>query len=255
MTARADLTPLSPVSIVTVTRDGLFFSRLLVEKVREFAGARDYEILVVDRGSKDGTREWMAQQPDVRLLNFAHWRTLGHGHAQAAEKAIARARYDRIVLLDSDAHPVSPDWLAGTADRLDHRHRLAGAVFVDTHKGNPHGWYIHPHFMAFFKADYGTLITLRKLQGHDTDTGEEATMRVLAADLGVIRHPIVFAENLSVGHPRVPTVAGGMFHAWYVTRLEHSEAHVVRETNGQVSIASYLRPLQQRLRDRYRLTY
>lgn len=127
MTARADLTPLSPVSIVTVTRDGLFFSRLLVEKVREFAGARDYEILVVDRGSKDGTREWMAQQPDVRLLNFAHWRTLGHGHAQAAEKAIARARYDRIVLLDSDAHPVSPDWLAGTADRLDDRHRLAGA--------------------------------------------------------------------------------------------------------------------------------
>ena len=50
MTTLADTTQLPPVSVVTVTRDGLFFSRLLVEKVREFNGARDYQILVVDYG-------------------------------------------------------------------------------------------------------------------------------------------------------------------------------------------------------------
>ena len=57
-----------PVSIVTVSHDTFFFTRLLVEKVREFVGARSYEIIVVDRGSGDGTREWLAQQRDVRLV-------------------------------------------------------------------------------------------------------------------------------------------------------------------------------------------
>ena len=59
---------LRPVSIVTVTYDTFFFLRLLVEKVREFIGARAYEIIVVDRGSRDGTLEWCAQQPDVRVF-------------------------------------------------------------------------------------------------------------------------------------------------------------------------------------------
>jgi hypothetical protein len=109
--------------------------------------------------------------------------------------AIRRARHDRIVLLDSDAHPVAPDWLEASVDRLDpHRrlvgealhYRLAGAIFHDKHRGNPHRWYIHPHFMAFFKADLDRLVVLRKRFGEDTDTGEEATMRVLAAGHEVI---------------------------------------------------------------------
>ena len=247
--------PAPPVSIITVTRDGLFFSRLLVERVRAMTHDRDYEILVVDRGSRDGSREWMARQPDVRLVRYPRWRTLDHGHAQSIERALRLARHERIVVLDSDAHPVSPQWLVESADRLDGHDRLAGAEFVGRHVGNPHGWYIHPHFMAFFAADYGRLITLRKRQGHDTDTGEEATVRVLAAGLGIVRHTTAFASEFAVGHPRVPTVSGGVFHAWYVTRLEHHEKQVVRETAGLVSAASYLEPLRARLRERYALTY
>ena len=60
---------IKPVSIVTVSYDTFFFVRLLVEKVRETIGARAYEIVVVDRGSRDGTREWLERQPDVRVLD------------------------------------------------------------------------------------------------------------------------------------------------------------------------------------------
>ena len=245
----------SPVSIVTVTRNGLFFTRLLIEKIREFTTDRPYEVLVVDRGSSDGTRRWVAQQPDARLLRFGQWRTRGHGHGQAAERAVRRARYDRILLIDFDAHPVSPDWLTGSIDRLDARHRLAGAVFVDPHQGNPHGWYIHPHFMAFFKADLGGLVVLRKRLGDTTDTGEESTVRVLAAGFDIIRHDMTLCARFAVGNPHVPTVAGGVFHAWYSSRLENNEAEVIQETNGAVTRANYLDPLMAKQRSEYRLDY
>lgn len=244
---------LRPVSIVAVSYDSLFWVRLLVEKVREFIGPRAYEIIAVDRGSHDGTREWLNQQPDVRVLRVRQWRQ--HAHGEAAEAAVRRARHPYIVLLDSDAHPVASCWLELTVDRLDEFTRLAGAEFVDRHKGNPYGRFIHPHFMAFFKSDLGHHVVLRKVRGHDTDTGEEATIRLRDANLGVLGHPIEFSEKFSVGHPRVPTISAGVFHAWYVTRLVKEAEAVARETDGAVSRERYLEPLQALLRNTYGLDY
>ncbi|WP_137179322.1 glycosyltransferase family 2 protein [Roseomonas sp. AR75] len=246
---------LPPVSIITVTRDGLFFTRLLVDQVRRLVGPRDYEIIVVDQGSRDGTQAWLRAQPDVRLLRRWTWFGHGHRHGEAAEKAVRAARHERIVLLDSDAHPVSADWLENSADLLDDARPIAGAIFRSPHRGNPHGWYVHPHFMAFRRSDLGGLVVLRKLRGEDTDTGEEATIRVLAAGRGVIGHEIAFCPELSVGHERVPTVAGGVFHCWYTSRLLHEEAVVLRESEGQVSRATYLDPLMAKLRAHYGLDY
>src|SRR3954462_14884829 len=94
-----------PVSIVTVSYNTYFFVRLLMEKVREMIGSRPYEVVVVDRGSRDQTRQWLALQPDVRVVTSKPNRR-GHGHGEAAESGVAVSRYDHIVLLDSDAHPV-----------------------------------------------------------------------------------------------------------------------------------------------------
>ena len=245
---------LRPVSIVTVTFDTYFFVRLLVEKVREFVGERAYEIIVVDRGSRDGTREWLSLQQDVRLLTAKPQRG-GHEHGEAAELGVAAACHETIVLLDSDAHPIAADWLELTADRLDAHHRMAGAVFHGMHKDNPHGWYIHPHFMVFQKADLGGHVTLRKIRGRDWDTGEAATVQLLAAGLGVIGYPLVLCERFAVGHPHFPTVAAGVFHAWYGTRLTKEKRAVGRETKNVVTETSYREPLQAKLREAYQLEY
>jgi glycosyltransferase involved in cell wall biosynthesis len=242
-----------PVSIVTVSYDTFFFVRLLVEKIREFIGARSYEVIVADRGSRDGTREWLSAQPDVRVV-AAKPNRRGHGHGGAAELAAEQARYDHIVLLDSDAHPVDPAWLELTVDKLDTHNRLAGGVFRVSHKANRYGWYVHPHFMAFHKIDLGGNVTLRKVHQH-LDTGEAATIRLLDAGLGVIGYPLRFCDAFAVGHPHFPTVTASVFHAWYGTRLGKEAPLVNRETNGAVTDANYLYPLQARLRQVYKLDY
>jgi glycosyltransferase involved in cell wall biosynthesis len=243
-----------PVSIVTVSHDTFFFTRLLVEKVREFIGSRSFEIIAVDRGSGDGTREWLAQQREVRLVTAKPNRR-GHGHGEAAEFGAKNARHDYIVLLDSDAHPIDRQWLELTVDRLDARQRLAGGIFRGMHKANRYGWYIHPHFMAFHKADLGRNITLRKVRGQDLDTGEVATVRLLDAGFGVIGYPLEFCAAFAVGHPHFPTVTAGVFHAWYGTRLGKDARTVGEETDGVVTDTNYLEPLQARLRQSYGLDY
>jgi glycosyltransferase involved in cell wall biosynthesis len=243
-----------PVSIVAVTYDTYFFVRLLVEKVREFVGEREYEIIIVDRGSRDGTREWLALQSDVRLLTVKP-DTKGHGHGEAAEFGARQARHEIIVLLDSDAHPMEANWLELTADKLDEHHRLAGAVFHGAHKGNPAGWYVHPHFMVFHKADLAGEVTLLKVRGEDWDTGEAATVRLLAAGRGVIGYPLVLCERFSVGHPHFPTISAGVFHAWYGTRLSKEKRAVGRETKNAVTDSTYREPLQATLRKAYQLDY
>ena len=254
MNALPDISP--AVSSVPVAADGYLFIRLLVERIRATVGARPYEIIVVHRGARDGSRAWLRRQPDVRLLMRRQWWwQRNHRHGEAAEAGVRLARHARIVLLDSDAHPTGPGWLEGSADLLDETTRLVGAKFVDRHAGNPHGYYIHPFFMAFFRDDLGDLIVLRKLRGDSTDTGEEATIRVLERGLRLIGLPITFAAEFDVGHPRVPTLAGGVFHAWYMSRLIRHEAEVIRETAGEVSRARYQEPLVARLRARYGLDY
>jgi hypothetical protein len=248
--------PLSPraVSIVTVAYDSYFFARLLVERVRALVGRRPYEIIVVDRGSRDGTRAWMKSQPDVLLVTKRQWGR-EHRHGEAAEAGIRRARHPVIVLMDPDAHPLEADWLERTADRLDERCRLTGAEFRDKHRGNPHGWYVHPHFMVFWREDVGHNVILRKMRGHDTDTGEEATIRMLAAGFDVRGFPIEFCRAFDVGHPVYPTVSAGVFHAWYSTRLFKEAPTVARETGNVITLENYLTPLMTRLRAQYGLDY
>ncbi|MEO5721737.1 MAG: glycosyltransferase [Chthoniobacterales bacterium] len=249
-----------------MTYDTFFFLRLLVEKVREFIGPRTYEIIVVDRGSRDGTLEWCAQQPDVRVVSVKQKRA-DHSHGEAAERGVAAARHEIIAFVDSDAHPIDAGWLAGTADRLDDDCRLAGPKLIGRHKGNPFDWYVHPHFMVFFKADLGGDVVLRKVRGETTDTGEEATIRLLERGKKIEalplepcatlapHHPHAAYRCFSFGHPHFPTISGGVFHAWYGTRLQKESRVVGEETDGAISRTAYQTPMMARLREFYSLRY
>ena len=96
-------------SIVVVTRGNLVFTRLCLESV--LANTDDgYELIVVDNGSEDGTREYLLTlaRRTGRIRVLLNDENVGFpGRLQPGARA---ARGDVLVLLNNDTI-VAPGWL------------------------------------------------------------------------------------------------------------------------------------------------
>jgi GT2 family glycosyltransferase len=106
------------VSIVIVTFNGLVFTKLCLESVLSNTDYPNYEIIVLDNGSDDGTadylRELERQQQCLRVV--FHGRNLGF--AAANNHGLRLATGDVFVLLNNDTL-VPPGWLSRLLRRLE----------------------------------------------------------------------------------------------------------------------------------------
>jgi glycosyltransferase involved in cell wall biosynthesis len=130
------------VSVLLTCYNHLTYLPPALEGIRSQA-FRDYEIIAIDDGSKDGTREWLAQQPDVRCIfnetNIGTYETLNVGLREASGEFIA-------VLNDDDLW--MPDKLQRQVELLDRHPEVAlvhtGGHFIDGDgnrtEGNPLGF-------------------------------------------------------------------------------------------------------------------
>ena len=118
VSAHAEAPVLGPgsASIVVVTYNGLAFTRLCLESVLANTEG-DFELIVVDNRSEDGTRSYLAQLADsdarVRVLLNAR----NAGFAPACNQGLALAQGEHLVLLNNDTM-VPPGWLAGLLAHL-----------------------------------------------------------------------------------------------------------------------------------------
>jgi GT2 family glycosyltransferase len=75
----------------------------------------EWEILVLDNGSTDGTAEWMEREhgrnPRIRLVASPH----NLGFCGGNNRLVAEARGDAVAFLNNDTRP-RPDWLAALVD-------------------------------------------------------------------------------------------------------------------------------------------
>ncbi len=95
-------------SVIVVSFDALASTRECIEALRRHSEAEHpIEILVVDNGSRDGSREWLAAQDDLVLVA----NTENAGAPRARNQALARARGEFVVFLDNDV-VVTPRWLS-----------------------------------------------------------------------------------------------------------------------------------------------
>lgn len=101
-------------SVIVVSHDALERTRRCVEALRAAADPdHPTELLVVDNGSTDGSREWLAAQPDVVLVANRE----NEGAPRARNQALELARGELVAFLDNDAY-VAPGWLARLAWHL-----------------------------------------------------------------------------------------------------------------------------------------
>jgi len=96
------------VSLVVVTRDARAKVERCLEALRATAEPEHpTELIVVDNGSQDGTREWLAARADLTLIANAD----NAGAPRARNQALGVARGRWIVFLDDDVI-VTPHWLS-----------------------------------------------------------------------------------------------------------------------------------------------
>jgi hypothetical protein len=90
--------------------------KVVLGAVRESAPAA--EVIVVDTGSRDGTREWAARRAWLRLEALDGVAPGAAAHGAALDRALALAARPLFVALDSDAPPARADWLERLAAPL-----------------------------------------------------------------------------------------------------------------------------------------
>jgi GT2 family glycosyltransferase len=110
------------VTAVVLTYDG----RELLEVILPSLAAQtyaDFEIVVVDNGSRDDSRAYLAEHwPSVRVVAIED----NIGVAAALNRGVAATRTDLVALLNNDLE-LDPEWLAQLVDALE-RHPDAASV-------------------------------------------------------------------------------------------------------------------------------
>lgn len=91
---------MKPVSIVVPTYNGLELLKKLLPSIFKFIGSdQDYELLVVDDGSEDGTEGYLRTHfPQMKVIPLER----NGGFGEACNIGIAESKHDLILLLNND---------------------------------------------------------------------------------------------------------------------------------------------------------
>lgn len=109
--------PAPRVSLVIPVFNKLELTRICVESLHQVGAAASFEIIVVDNGSTDGSRAWLAdQESQGRLKLVVNPDNLGFSRGCNLGAACARGQY--LLFLNNDMK-VLPDWLDPMVSTLD----------------------------------------------------------------------------------------------------------------------------------------
>lgn len=109
------------ISACAIMKNEISHVEAWLNNVRVFA----QEIIVVDTGSTDGTNEFLAKQPDVKLINY-EWQ---HDFAQAKNMALQETTGDWLVFTDADECFYKPENIIEYLGKLDRQSANIDVIF------------------------------------------------------------------------------------------------------------------------------
>ena len=131
--------PAPRLSVIVPLFNCLALTRAMLDSLRAtLPGDVTHEIILVDDGSTDGTREWLGNSPEIQSAPFRvllNERNLGF--AGANNRAVSLARGEMLALLNNDLI-LLPGWLEpmlAALERLGDRAGLVGNVQLNARTG------------------------------------------------------------------------------------------------------------------------
>lgn len=110
--------------IIPTKNPGLNFQEVLAAVLSQ-STSFDYEVLVIDSGSSDGTIEYVEGLRDQRVrLHCIEPTSFGHGRTRNLGVSLTTGQY--AVLITHDAMPVDENWLANMVATADADLQIAG---------------------------------------------------------------------------------------------------------------------------------
>ncbi|MDR3596482.1 glycosyltransferase [Clostridium sp.] len=94
-------------SIIILTYNNLAYNHICLESIRKYSTIGTYEIIIVDNNSTDGTREWLKEQSDIKLI----LNNENIGFPKGCNLGIEAAEKDNDILLLNNDTKVTPGWL------------------------------------------------------------------------------------------------------------------------------------------------
>ena len=94
-------------SIIILTYNNLVYNQICVDSIRKYTKENTYEMIVVDNHSTDGTREWLKEQKDIKvILNDENV-----GFPKGCNIGIAASDKKNDILFLNNDTVVTPRWL------------------------------------------------------------------------------------------------------------------------------------------------
>ncbi|MDY7991534.1 glycosyltransferase [Paenibacillus polymyxa] len=93
-------------TIIILTYNKLEYTKACIDSIRQYTPKKNYQLVVVDNLSTDGTREWLAEQKDILTI----FNEENVGFPKGCNQGIELATGDSILLLNNDVI-VTENWL------------------------------------------------------------------------------------------------------------------------------------------------
>ncbi len=189
------------ISVIFATHNRREVVQHTLEQLRKCGLAADaVELIVVDNHSTDGTREFLEQQADVRLIPLKENRG-----ACAKARALDAARAPLLLFLDDDSHPL-PGFLERIQGAFAQDARLGAAAFRARLPDGREECSALPHVFVGCGAAFRAA-ALREVGGIDESffmAAEEydLSFRLLGAGWGVETFADLVVEHLKSPHAR-----------------------------------------------------
>ena len=119
-------------SIIILTYNNLIYNHICLDSIRKYTTENTYEIIVVDNNSTDGTREWLKEQKDIKLiLNDENV-----GFPKGCNIGIAASEKENDILFLNNDTIVTPRWLDNLKTCLYSDDKIGAAASITNNCSN-----------------------------------------------------------------------------------------------------------------------